>query len=159
MRGLSMVQRSRLFVVIMLLGLVFTGCGTMQPVPAEFNPAAYTPIDFGLLLAPRTPGLHDGQLIRCEAYFWEFLTYDPAPAHYYFNQLRYPTRWGELEWFALYRDADMQGYFDLGAMSAELRREFDPKRLDPLIIYGELVPMGGRRLYLQVHHLELREID
>ncbi len=44
-------------------------------------------------------------------------------------------------------------------MSHAQRLEFNPKRLDPLIIYGELVPMGGSKLYLQVHHLERLHLD
>jgi hypothetical protein len=44
-------------------------------------------------------------------------------------------------------------------MSHAQRLEFNPKRLDPLIIYGELVPMGGSMLYLLVHHLERVTID
>ena len=36
----------------------------------------------------------------------------------------------------------MKGYYDRGVMSHPQRLEFNPKRLDHLIIYGELVPTG-----------------
>ena len=39
-------------------------------------------------------------------------------------------------------------------MSHRQRLQFNPKRLDHLIIYGELVAMGASKLYLLVHHLE-----
>jgi hypothetical protein len=44
-------------------------------------------------------------------------------------------------------------------MSFRQRLDFNPKRLDPIIIYGELVSMGGSTLYLLVHHLERVTID
>jgi hypothetical protein len=154
-----MANCSRLVPLIILALLLLTACGTIKPVPANFDPSAYTPIDFELLLTPQSSSLHSGQLIRCQAFFWEFLTYDPAPRYYYFNQLRYPVSWRDLEWFALYKDSDLKGYFDRGVMSYAQRLEFKPKRLEPLIIYGELVPLGGSQLYLQVHHLERHVID
>lgn len=154
-----MVCCRRLLPAILLGMLFLTACGTVQPVPADFDPGAYAPVDFELLLPPQSSRLHAGQLIRCQAFFWQFLDYDPGPRYYYFNQMRYPGSWGDLEWFALYKDSDMRGYFDLGAMSYAQRLEFNPKRLDPLIIYGELVPLGGSLLYLQVHRLERYVID
>ena len=156
--GLLMAGCSRFLLVLMFGILSLTACGSMKPVPAQFNPADYTPVDFELLQRDSS-SLNTGQLVRCQAFFWQFLTHDPAPQYYYFNQLRYPLSWGNLEWFALYKDADMTGYFDRGVMSHAQRLEFNPKRLDPLIIYGELVPMGGSKLYLLVHHLERVTID
>ncbi len=154
-----MVSCSRLVPFIIFILLHLTACGTVRPVPADFDYGAYTPVDFELLLAPQSSRLQAGQLIRCQAFFWEFLTYDPAPRYYYFNQLRYPGSWGDLEWFALYKDSDLKGYFDRGVMSYVQRLEFKPKRLEPLILYGELVPLGGSQLYLQVHRLERIVID
>jgi len=147
------------FLLILLFGILpLAGCGSIRPVPAVFNQADYTPVDFDLVQRD-TSSLHAGDLIRCQAFFWQFLTHDPAPEYYYFNQIRYPSSWSDLEWFALYKDADMQGYYDRGAMSFRQRLEFNPKRLDPIIIYGELVSMGGSKLYLLVHHLERVTID
>jgi hypothetical protein len=153
-----MTSCRRLLLVLLFGILPLTACGSMKPVPAPFNPADYTPIDFALLQRDSS-SLHAGQLVRCQAYFWQFLTHDPAPQYYYFNQLRYPFSWGELEWFALYANADMTGYFDRGVMSHPQLLEFNLKRLEPLIIYGELVPLGGSKLYLQVHHLERFSLD
>jgi hypothetical protein len=149
----------RRLLLLFLIGTLFLpACGRMRPVPAEFQPADYTPINFDQLRLDSS-SLHAGDLVRVQAYFWQFLTYDPAPRYYYFNQLRYPLNWGDLEWFALYRDADMKGYYDRGVMSHAQRLEFNPQRLDHLVIYGELVPVGGHILYLQVHHLERLKID
>ncbi len=157
-RGVLMAGCSRFFLVLLFGLLSLTACGSMRPVPASFNQADYTPIDFDLLR--RDAGsLHPGDLVRCQAYFWQFLTYDPSPGHYVLNHLRHPFSWGDLEWFALYRDVNLQGYFDRGAMSHRQRLDFDPKRLEPIVIYGELVPMGRNRLYLLVHHLERLERD
>lgn len=139
--------------------LLITGaCGQVRPVPPELHLAAYTPLALERLQR-QAPGLQAGQLVRVQAYFWEFLSYDPVPQHYYLNNLRHLRRWRDLEWFALYQDAAMHGYFDLAAMSYEQRLQFQPTRLEPLLLYGELVPMGGGRLYLQTHHLERVVVD
>lgn len=143
---------------LVVLCLLVGGCGGVRALPGQFNPAEYTPVEFALLQQD-SASLKAGQLIRTQAYFWQFLTYDPSPQYYYFNQLRHPRSWSDLEWFALYERPDMTGYFDRGAMSYEQRLQFDLKRLDYLIIYGELIPMGGSRLYLQVHHLERVALD
>jgi hypothetical protein len=156
--GLLMASYSRVLLVLIFGILSLTACGNLRPVPAEFSAADYTPIDFELLVRD-SPSLRPGELVRCQAFFWQFLTHDPAPQYYYFNQLRYPLRWVELEWFALYQNVDMTGYFDRGVMSQAQSLEFKPQRLDHLIIYGELVPMGGNKFYLLVHHLERFIID
>jgi hypothetical protein len=142
------------FLLILVFGILpLHGCGSVRPVPATFNQADYTPIDFDQLRLDAS-SLRAGDLIRCQACFWQFLSYDPAPEYFYFNYLRYPASWPDLEWFALYKDADMQGYYNRGAMSFQQRLTFNPKRLDPIIIYGEIVSMGGSTFYLLVHHLE-----
>ncbi|AEB09450.1 hypothetical protein [Desulfobacca acetoxidans] len=139
--------------------LLIAACGQVRTVPADFNPNAYTPVDFAQLLEPGKSRLSAGQLICCQALFWEFLTYDPAPVYYYLNQLRYPFSWGALEWFSLYQSSDLQGYFPRAAMTYAQRLDYAPKRFDPIIIYGELVPLGGRQLYPQVHHLKTDRLD
>lgn len=144
------------FVLLSLLlsGLLLvTACGQVRPVPAVLELEQYKPIEYqelqaaGRLLAP-------GQRVRCRAYFWQFLTYDPAPVYYYFNQIRYPLGWRDLEWFALYGTPAMQDYFDRAAMDETQRQTYQLHRLDPIIIYGELVSLGGRQLYLRVHHVQ-----
>lgn len=145
--------RAYLWALVLLFQLA--ACGRVANPPAAFDPATYTPIDTSLLLTGAPAGLQPGQRVSFRCYFWEFLSYDPGIRYYYFNLLRYPQQWGALEWFAVYRDATMTGYFDRLAMSYAQRLTFRPKRLDPLIIYGELLPFGGRDLYLLVHHLEV----
>jgi hypothetical protein len=157
LKGLLMAGCSRILLVLLLGIMLLTACGSMKPVPAEFNPTEYTPISFDQLL--HDSSLRAGELVRVEGFFWQFLTYDPALKHYYANQLKYPRHWGDLEWFALYEKADMKGYYDRGAMSHRQRLQFEPKRLDHFILYGEMVPMGGSKLYLLVHHLDRLKID
>ncbi len=141
-----------------LLLLLISACGQVKPVPATFNPEAYPPIEMEQVRRG-SPRLQAGQLVSFQAHFWEFLSYDPVPQHYYLNQLRHPRRWRELEWFALYQDAAMRGYFDLAAMSYEQRLKFQPTRLDLLRFYGEMVPLGGGRLYFRTHFLEPITVD
>jgi hypothetical protein len=149
----------RLAPILLWLLLLLTGaCGQVRPLPTTFNPDAYTPVALEQLRREAS-GLAAGQLISFQAYFWEFLSYDPVPQRYYLNQLRYPQRWRELEWFALYQDAAMRGYFDRAVMSYEQNLRFQPKRLDFLRFYGELVSLGGNRLYFQTHHLEPVRVD
>jgi len=144
----------------LLLGalLLAAACGQVRPLPPELPLADYTPLDLAQL-RENSPELRAGQLVQIRAYFWEFLSYDPVPQHYYFNQLRHPLTWQQLEWFALYESSAMHGYFDLAVMSPAQRRQFQPKRLEHLVLFGELVPMGGSRLYLQTHYLERVVVD
>ncbi len=135
----------------LIVGLA--ACGQVRPVPSAFSPADYQPIALEQL-RQGSPALAAGQLVRLPVYFWEFLSYDPAVPQYYLNQLRHPQRWRELEWFAVYQEPSLRGYFDRAAMTYEQRLQADPKRLDPITLYGELVAFGAGRLYLKVHHLE-----
>lgn len=151
-------MRRRGPVLLWLLLLLTGACGQVKPVPPAINPADYTPIDMEQLRRG-SPPLQAGQLVSFQAYFWEFLSYDPVPQYYYLNQLRYPRRWRDLEWFALYQDAAMRGYFDQATMSYEQKSHFQPKRLDLLRFYGELVSLGGNRLYFQTHYLEPVVVD
>ena len=138
--------------------LLASTCGQIRPLPPERPLADYTPLDLAQL-RENALGLRAGQLVQVRGYFWEFLSYDPVPQHYYLNQLRYPATWHQLEWFALYEQAAMRGYFDQAVMSAAQRQQFQPRRLEQLIIYGELVPLSRGRLYLQTHHLERVVLD
>ena len=65
--------------VILLCSLLgFSACGELRPHPAAFDPQAYTPIAYRDLLAPGPAGLQAGQQVRVQAYFWQYLDYDPA---------------------------------------------------------------------------------
>ena len=140
--------------VILLCGLLgFSACGELRPHPAAFDPQAYTPIAYRDLLAPGPAGLQAGQKVRVQAYFWQYLDYDPAMVRNYLTLLRYPIRWYQLQWFATYGTADLTGYYDLAAMTPEQADRYKLKRLDPVMLYGELARLGPG-LYLQVFHIE-----
>jgi len=139
------------------LGLV-GGCGQLRPLPATFEPQDYTPITYQELLAGGHAGLQAGQKIRVPAYFWQFLTYDPAMVRNYLTLPRYPLRWYRLQWFATYGSPQMKGYYDLATLDKEQLRRYKLHRLDHIMVYGELsaLPPG---LYLRVHHIEKIEKD
>lgn len=140
--------------VILLCGLFgFSACGELRPRPAAFDPQVYTPIEYQDLLTPRQAGLYEGQKVRVQAYFWQYLDYDPAMVRNYLTLFRYPVRWYKLQWFATYGKADLTGYYDLAAVTPEVADQYKPKRLEPVLLYGELSSLGPR-LYLQVFHIE-----
>jgi hypothetical protein len=140
---------------VVLLGglLALCGCGQLRPQPTAFNPQTYTPIKYQDLLAPRQAGLHAGQKIQVKAYFWQYLTYDPAMAWNYLTLPRYPIRWYQLRWFATYGTDEMTGYYDLAAVTPEQAEHYKLKRLDPVRLYGELSRLGPG-LYLQVFYIK-----
>jgi hypothetical protein len=145
---------SRWWRVIMLCGwLSCCACGELRPHPAAFDPQAYTPIAYHDLLAPGPAGLKSGQQVRVQAYFWQYLDYDPAMVRNYLTLLRYPISWYQLQWFATYGTADLTGYFDLAAMTREQADQYKLKRLDRIMLYGELARLGPG-FYLQVFHIE-----
>jgi hypothetical protein len=146
------VRLLNLLLALWLLGV--SACGEIRPVPAPIDPEAYKPIAYQDLLHPDQAGLQAGELVRVKAYFWQYLTYDPAMVRNYLTLPRYPIRWYQLQWFALYGSEHMTGYYDLAAMSPEQAEKFKAiKRMDPILIYGELSPLKPG-VYLQVHHLE-----
>jgi hypothetical protein len=140
--------------IFWLCGLLgWCGCGQLRPQPAAFEPDSYTPIAYQDLLSPRAAGLTAGQKIRVKAYFWQYVTYDPAMIRNYLTLLRYPIRWYRLKWFATYGTPDLTGYYDLAAITPEQAEQYKLKRLDPVLLYGELSQLG-MGLYLQVFHIE-----
>jgi hypothetical protein len=129
-------------------------CGELRPVPEGFEAPAYKPIEYQDLLDPVKAGLKDGELVRVKAYFWQYLTYDPAMVRNYLTLPRYPIRWYRLRWFALYGSDRMEGYYDLAALSPEQEKEYETiKRLDHVLIYGELSPLRPG-FFFRVHHIE-----
>jgi hypothetical protein len=147
--------------MVRCLGLILAGClviacacGELRPVPVPIEPQAYKPIDYQELLDPAKAGLQAGDLIRVKAYFWQFLTYDPAMVRNYLTLPRYPVRWFNLRWFATFGSERMAGYYDLAALSPEQEEKYKTiKRLDPILIYGELSPLRPG-VFLRVHHIE-----
>lgn len=133
-------------------------CSPLPPMPAQFEAASYAPVAYQDLQAARAAGLQAGQKIKVPAYFWQYLTYDPAMVRNYLHLLRQPAKWHKLEWFATYRTADMQGYYDLAALDPSLVKDYQPRRLDHILIYGEMASLGPG-LYLRVHRIEKIEED
>lgn len=140
-------------VIVLCILLGFSACGELRPHPAAFEPEAYKPIAYRDLLAPGPAGLQAGQKVQVRAYFWQYLNYDPAIVPNYLTLLRYPVRWYQLQWFATYDTADLTGYYDLAAVTPEQAKQYKLKRLDPVMLYGELARLGAG-LYLQVFHIE-----
>ena len=128
-------------------------CGELRPAPGSFDPQAYTPIDYQDLLQPGRAGLPAGRLVRVKAYFWQFLDYDPAMVRNYLSLARRPLAWPRLRWLAVYGSEDLRGYYDLAALDESRLHLFKLKRLDPILIYGELSSLGPG-FYLHAHHLE-----
>jgi len=144
----------------LLAGLVWllAACGQLPPLPAHFELESYAPITYQALLAPRDARLQAGQKIKVPAYYWQFLTYDPALVRNYLDMARYPLSWPKLQWFATYGAPDLQGYFDLAALDPSQKESFKLQRLDHIMIYGELASLGPG-LYLRVHHIAKIEED
>ena len=143
-----------------LAGLVLAAaaCGTLPPVPAHFQADSYTPITYQELAAGRATKLQAGQKIKVPAYFWQYLDYDPAMIRNYLDGLKRPLKWYRLDWFATYGNPDMQNYYDRAAVDASMVRTYKPRRLDHIMIYGELASLGPG-LYLRVHRIEKIEED
>jgi hypothetical protein len=135
-----------------------SACGELRPAPRNFAAQAYRAIEYQDLLNPAQAGLKAGDLVRVRAFFWQYLTYDPAMLRNYLTLPRYPVSWYRLRWFALYASEKMEGYYDLAALSPEQEKQYKLKRLDHLLIYGELSPLKPG-LFLRVHHLEKIQED
>ena len=143
-----------------LAGLVLgvAACGQLPPLPGQVELASYAPITYQELRDSKTAKLQAGQKIKVPAYFWEYLNYDPAMVRNYLDMLKYPLTWPRLTWFATYGTSDMQGYYDLAALDPSLVKANKPHRLDHIMIYGEMAPLGPG-LYLRVHRIEKIEED
>ncbi len=142
-----------------LLALAAAACGQVQPRPAPFAAADYSPLSYEELLRADAHSHPPGQLVAVPGYFWQYLTYDPAPHYYYGNQVRYPSQWWDLRWAALYQTPDMRGYYDRVAFDSLQAETYDLHRLDPVVVYGELLRLGGHKLYLRVHHVSPQPFD
>ncbi len=154
-RPVAAWRRRAWFWGTLLAGLVLlSACGELRPVPEPIEDQAYKPIEYHDLLDHSRAGLKAGDLVRVKAYFWQYLTYDPAMVRNYLTLPRYPIRWYQLRWFAVYGSERMEGYYDLAAMSPEQEEKYkNIKRMDPVLLYGELSPLKPG-VYFQVHHIE-----
>ncbi len=138
---------------------LLNACAHLPNLTEGFDPGAYQPITFQDLKQPEQAGLKSGEKIKVAAFFWQFVTYDPAILSNYPNFLRYPFTWYRLEWAALYGSADMKDYYDRVVMEAEQRERYPLKRLDHIMVYGELASLAPGKLYLRLHHLDRIEDD
>ncbi len=155
--------RGFLAVLLAAALLSSTSCGELRPLPGSFEAQEYTLISYGQLREARQGGLQAGQKVRAPAYFWEFLSYDPAMVRNYLTYPRHPLGWHRLRWFATYGTPEMREYFDLAALDKD-KVDKDKikgstiKRMDHVMIYGELASLGVG-LYLRVHRIEKIEED
>jgi hypothetical protein len=151
---------ARFFGILLALAvcLAASACGELRPAPRNFETQAYRAIDYQELLNPARAGLKAGDLVRVRAFFWQYLTYDPAVVRNYLTLPRYPVSWYRLRWFAIYASEKMESYYDLAALSPEQEKQYKIKRLDHILIYGELSPLKPG-LFLRVHHIEKIEED
>ncbi|MHB8067139.1 MAG: hypothetical protein ACYDIC_04460 [Desulfobaccales bacterium] len=138
--------------------LLLAACGQLPPLPAQVEMESYAPITYEELLSPKAAKLQAGQKIKVPAYYWQFLTYDPAIVRSYLDMARYPLSWPRLQWFATYGTSNLGGYFELAALDPSQKKAFKMHRLDHIMIYGELASLGPG-LYLRVHHVAKIEED
>lgn len=152
--------RKRFWGILLALAVcqAASACGELRPAPPNFEAQAYRAIEYQDLLNPAQAGLQAGDLVRVRAFFWQYLTYDPAVVSNYLTLPRYPVSWYRLRWFALYASEKMDGYYDLAALSPEQEKQYKIKRLDHIQIYGELSPLKPG-FFLRVHHIEKIEED
>lgn len=149
----------RLLSILVAAGLLFSaGCGELRPLPGSISPQEYTLISYDQLLNTCQGGLAAGQKVRVPAYFWEYLTYDSAMVRNYLTYPRHPLGWYRLKWFATYGTPEMREYFDLAALDKDKVKKYPVKRMDHVMIYGELSSLGVG-LYLRVHQMEKIEED
>lgn len=147
-----------IWTVLAALVLGMAACGTLPPMPAQFEAESYAPITYQELAAPGAAKLQAGQKVKVPAYFWQSVTYDPAMVRNYLDMARYPLRWPNLEWFATYGTSDMQDYYDRVALDPSVVGAYQPRRLDHIMIFGEMASLGPG-LYLRVHRIEKIEED
>lgn len=139
--------------------LLASACGQLRPLPATVEPPEYEAITYQELLTATPATFPQGRKIKITAYFWQFLTYEPDMVRNYLTLAKYPIQWWKLNWFAVYGAPEMKGYFDRLAMTPEQRRGYRLKRLERLVIYGEMASLGASLPFLQVHRIERVEGD
>jgi len=138
---------------LLALSLLTWGCGQVRPLSGTLAPQEYQEITYDQLLHPGAAGLQAGQKVKVPAYFWQFVDYDPDMVRDYLNLARHPLSWSKLKWFALYGSPEMRGYYDRAALDADRVSLYPVRRLEPVMVYGELSALGPG-LYLHVYHRE-----
>lgn len=136
---------------LILAVILMTGCGRLGQVPPSLVPEDYQEVTLAQL---RDPGLARdlvGRRVRFQAFFWEFLAYDPALCSNYALLARHPVGWWELRWASLYESPRMQGFYDRLALDRTQQRHLKPRRLTRLLIFGEVLPWGLTGTYVRLH--------
>lgn len=134
------------------------GCGRLGQVPARFVPDDYREVSLTHLRDPAACALV-GQKVRFQAFFWEYVTYDPAMLSNYALMLRHPRGWWDLRWASLYESPRMQGFYDRLALDVGQQARLQPRRLTRLMIYGEVLPLGSRLTYVRLHQAQELEAN
>ncbi len=151
--------RKRLWALGLILLLAFApGCGTIGPVPKVLQAEQYTEVSVSQLAQPAAAGLR-GRLVKFPAFFWEVLSYDPAFLSNLTLLAAHPVQWWSLGWAAVYESPQMQGHYDRLALDQEQLRRLKFKRLAPVMVYGEVTPMGPVVTYVRVHRMEEQASD
>jgi hypothetical protein len=139
--------------------LLVGGCGRIGRVPADFEARSYQEVSLAQLRDPAAAKRLEGRRVRFPAVFWEFLPYDPAILSNYAMLAGHPLQWWSLKWAAVYETPQMQGSYDRLALDHEQQERLKLKRLAPLLIYGEVAPMGLGLTYVRVHRVDQVEAD
>ncbi len=148
-------QCKTILATLLLLGALWAGgCGRIDRVPAVLEAAGYEEVTLSQIRDPREARRLEGRRVKFPAYFWQDLHYDPAMLRNYAMLAGHPLAWWALKWAALYETPQMQGYYDRLAMDREQRERLKLKRLDRLMIYGEVTSMGPGLTYLRLHRVE-----
>lgn len=144
----------------LLLALAMTaGCGRLGQVPATLVPEEYQEVSLAQLRDPAAARPLVGRRVCFEAFFWEYVTYDPALLSNYALLARHPRRWWGLRWASLYESPRMQGFYDRLAMDADQKARLQVRRLTRLRLYGEVLPLGPRLTYVRLHQAEELEAN
>lgn len=144
---------------LLLLAALTMGCGRLGQVPASLIPEDYQEVSLTQLRDPAAARALVGRQVRFQAFFWEYLTYDPAMCSNYALLARHPRGWWELRWASLYESPRMQGFYDRLAVDVRQQTRFKPRRLTRLMIYGEVLPLGSRLTYVRLHQAQELEAN
>ncbi len=139
---------------LLLILTLTAGCGRLGQVPPRFLPEEYQEVSLGQLRDHAAARALSGRRVRFQAYFWEYLAYDPAMLSNYALLARHPRSWWNLRWASLYESPRLQGFYDRLAVDVGQQTRLKPRRLTRLLIYGEVLPLGARLTYVRLHRAE-----
>jgi hypothetical protein len=138
---------------VLLFGLA-GGCRHLPTTPEGINPEDYTPVSLDQLREPHRAGLAEGQRVRVDGFFWQYLEYDPFMAARYLAMARHPREQGSRRWAALYGSSQMRDYYDRLVLTWDQQQDMHLRRLEGVRVYGQLTSLGFGILYLQAHQVD-----